>query len=216
MRHYQHVCVMYASLSTCQPFPPIRSHLYQAHNSPTRLLTPASGIWHSLVVLIRWFDICAADCCEGIFHIAAARFIVPHTTTSCASSRPPASAKAAAALLLLAGAGTRLFAWQKTQIGKRSVHVRGASPLQPCSRARSCLDSFRIPQTLNKPFSKCTSGALIVPALQPNRVHSMAVAHVRVSLKYTSLASRWPSGIRLAPHVYWLLRHASCKLGLMV
>ena len=94
MRHEQHVFVMYAcySLSTCPPFPPIRSHLRQVSTSPTWLLTPALGILHSLVVLIRWLDICAADRCDGLFHIVAARSVVAHIATSCAGSFPLANA----------------------------------------------------------------------------------------------------------------------------
>ena len=99
-----------------------------------------------------------------------------------AAFRLPARAtEAAAAWVLLTGVGTRPFASHETQIGKRLVHLPGASPLQPCS-TRCCLASFSIPQTLGmtpshegscmNPFSMCTSGVLIVLALQLNRVRS--------------------------------------------
>ena len=59
MRHEQHVCVM--SLSTHTLLPSICSHLGQASTCPTQRLTPTSGSLQALIVLIRSFDICAAD-----------------------------------------------------------------------------------------------------------------------------------------------------------
>ena len=43
MRHEQHICVIYASLSTRTPLPPIRSHLCQASTYPTRFFMHTSG-----------------------------------------------------------------------------------------------------------------------------------------------------------------------------
>ena len=63
----------------------------EASTPPTRLLTPALDIWPSLVILIRWFNICAADCCDGLVHIAAAPSVVAHAATRCPSSFPLSS-----------------------------------------------------------------------------------------------------------------------------
>ena len=51
-------------------------------DSSRPLLTPASGNWQGMIVLIRCFDVCAADRFDGLFHIAAAHSVVPHTAAS--------------------------------------------------------------------------------------------------------------------------------------